>query len=70
MNGDRISIAYGEKNQIRSFRTVNVTTRTERKPKDAKEAPPVELTWSKDLLATFQPNSFQLAKLEQWNDFR
>jgi lipopolysaccharide export system protein LptA len=71
VNGDRVSIAYGERNQIRSFRTVNVATRTEKsKPKDAKEAPPPELTWSKDLLATFQPNSSQLAKLEQWNDFR
>ncbi len=71
VNGDRISISYGEKNQIRSFRTVNVVTRTEKpKPKDAKEPPAPALTWSKDLLATFQPNSSQLAKLEQWNDFR
>jgi len=71
VNGDKVSIAYGERNQIRSFRTVNVATRTEKpKPKDAKEAPPAELTWSKDLLASFQPNSSQLAKLEQWNDFR
>jgi lipopolysaccharide export system protein LptA len=71
MNGERISIAYGEKNQIQSFRSNAVTTRTEKpKPKDAKETPAPELTWSKDLLATFQPNSSQLAKLEQWNDFR
>ena len=71
MNGDRVSIVYGPKNQIQSFRSVNVTTRTE-KPKlaDAKEAPSPELTWSKDLLATFQPNSSQLGKLEQWGNFR
>ena len=71
MNGDRVSIAYGPKNQIQSFRSVNVTTRTE-KPKlpDAKETPAPELTWSKDLLATFQPNSSQLGKLEQWGNFR
>jgi lipopolysaccharide export system protein LptA len=71
MNGDRVSITYGPKNQIQSFRSVNVTTRTE-KPKlpDAKETPVPELTWSKDLLATFQPNSSQLGKLEQWGNFR
>jgi lipopolysaccharide export system protein LptA len=71
MNGDRVSITYGPKNQIQSFRSVNVTTRTE-KPKlpDSKETPAPELTWSKDLLATFQPNSSQLGKLEQWGNFR
>ncbi len=71
MNGDRVAIAYGPKNQIQSFRSVNVTTRTEKpKPADAKEMPAPELTWSKDLLATFQPNSSQLGKLEQWGNFR
>jgi len=71
MNGDRVAIAYGAKNQIQSFRSVNVTTRTE-KPKlpDAKEKPAPELTWSKDLVATFQLNSSQLAKLEQSGSFR
>jgi lipopolysaccharide export system protein LptA len=71
MNGERISIAYGPKNQIQSFRSNAVTTRTVKpKPKDAKETPAPELTWSKDLLATFQPNSSQLDKLEQSGDFR
>jgi lipopolysaccharide export system protein LptA len=71
MNGERIAIAYGPKNQIQSFRSSAVTTRTVKpKPKDAKEAPPPQLTSSKDLRATFQPNSSQLDKLEQWNDFR
>ena len=71
MNGDRVSMVYGPKNLIQSFRSVNVTTRTE-KPKlaDAKEAPAPELTWSKDLQATFQPNSSQLGKLEQSGNFR
>ncbi len=71
MNGERINIAYGEKNQIQTFRSNAVTTRTQKpRAKDAKEDPPVEVTTSKDLLATFQPNSSQLAKLEQWGDFR
>lgn len=71
MNGERLWIAYGPKNQIQTFRSVNVSTRTENaKAKDAKAAPAPSLTWSKDLLATFEPNSSQLSKLEQWNDFR
>jgi lipopolysaccharide export system protein LptA len=71
MNGERIAIAYGPKNQIQSFRSNAVTTKTV-KPKlpDAKETPAPEFTWSKDLFATFLPNSSQLDKLEQYNDFR
>jgi lipopolysaccharide export system protein LptA len=71
MNGDRLSMIYGPNNQIQSFKSVNVATRTQKpKAKDAKVDPPVELTWSKEMAATFQPNSSQLSKLEQWNDFK
>ena len=71
MNGDHLDIAYGPKNQIQSFRSVNVSTRTEKpKPADAKETPAPELTWSKELAATFQPNSSQLGKLDQTGNFR
>jgi len=71
MNGQRIAIAYGENNQIQSFRSNAVSTRTQKpRGKDATTDPPPALTWSKDLLATFQPDSSQLAKLEQWGDFR
>lgn len=71
MNGERIAIAYGPKNQIQSFRSRAVTTRTEKpKEKDAKEAPAPELTWSNEIQATFQPNSSQIAKLEQQGNFR
>lgn len=71
MNGERIAIAYGPKNQIQSFRSNAVTTKTV-KPKlpGAKEAPAPEYTWSKDLFATFVPNSSNLDKLEQYNNFR
>jgi len=71
MNGENIAIAYGPKNQIQSFRATAASTRTVKpKPKDAKETPAPALTWSKDLFATFLPNSSQLDKLEQANDFR
>jgi lipopolysaccharide export system protein LptA len=71
MNGDRIAIAYAPKNQIQSFHSSAVTTRTEKpKPKDAKETPAPELTWSNEIEATFQPNSSQIAKMEQQGNFR
>ena len=71
MNGDHIWIAYGPDNQIQTFRSVNVSTRTE-KPKPANSKQPVapSLTWSKDMMVHFQPKSSQIEKLEQWNDFR
>jgi lipopolysaccharide export system protein LptA len=71
MNGDHIWMAYGPNNTIQSFRSIGVTTRTEKpKEKGAKAAPAPELTWSKNLLATFQPNSSQLASLDQTGNFR
>jgi lipopolysaccharide export system protein LptA len=71
MNGDRIWMVYGPKNMLETARSVNVTTRTENpKAPDAKAAPAPSLTSSKNLLATFQPNSSQLAKLEQWDQFK
>jgi lipopolysaccharide export system protein LptA len=71
MNGDKLWIKYGEKNQLESFKSVNVSTKTQKPtPAGKKEAPPPSLTWSKDLLAAFDPKTSQLSKLEQWNDFR
>jgi lipopolysaccharide export system protein LptA len=71
MNGDHIWMTYGPKNQIQTFRSVAATTRTEKpKLKDAKEPPAPALTWSKNLIATFVPNSSQLATLDQSGEFR
>jgi lipopolysaccharide export system protein LptA len=71
MNGDHIWMTYGPKNTIQSFRSVAVTTRTEKpKLKDAKDAPAPAITSSKNLIATFLPNSSQLAKLDQTGEFR
>jgi lipopolysaccharide export system protein LptA len=71
MNGDHVWMTYGPNNTIQSFRSIAATTRTE-KPKaaDAKEAPAPALTRSKNLVATFLPNSSQLDKLDQTGDFR
>jgi lipopolysaccharide export system protein LptA len=71
MNGGHIWMTYGPNNTIQSFRTVAATTRTE-KPKaaGAKQAPAPSLTWSKNLMATFVPNSSNLQALDQSGDFR
>ncbi len=71
LNGDHIWMAYGPKNTLQSFRSIAVTTRTERpKEKDAKTDPAPELTWSKTMVATFLPNSSKLDQLDQSGEFR
>jgi lipopolysaccharide export system protein LptA len=68
MNGERIYIDYGANNAIRSFRSVQVTTRTESVGKNAKTV--VSVTKSRDLKADFDPQTGQMTRLEQWNDFQ
>jgi lipopolysaccharide export system protein LptA len=69
MKGERISVAYGKENRVQSLRAFTVATRTENPPQNGKPAPPA-LTWSKDLLAEFDPTTGDMKKLEQWTDFR
>ena len=71
LTGDRMWITYGEHNQIRSYRSTNVTTKT-LNPKQAgkTEPPPPVLTWSRNLDATFDPKTNDLAHLDQKDDFR
>jgi lipopolysaccharide export system protein LptA len=66
LKGDRIWIAYGPDNRIQSFRSINAFTRTE---KPGKPAPPPLLTGSQEILATFDPKTSELARLEQKTDF-
>jgi lipopolysaccharide export system protein LptA len=67
VKGDRIWITYGPENRIQSFRTINAFTRTD---KPGMPAPPPMLTQSKELLATFDPKTSELARLEQKTAFR
>ena len=67
VKGDRIWIAYGPENRIQSFKTINAFTRTD---KPGTPPPPPMLTQSKELLATFDPKTSELARLEQKTDFR
>ncbi len=67
LKGDRIWMTYGPDNRIQTFRTINASTRTD---KPGIPAPPPMLTQSKELLATFDPATSELLRLEQKTDFR
>ncbi len=70
LKGDQIWVTYGPANKIQSFRSVNVSTQTQRPPaKPGKPAPPPAFTQSKDILATFDPTTGDLARVEQKTDF-
>jgi len=70
MQGDRIWVAYGRENRIQSVRSVNASTLTERPAKAPKTTPTLTHTQSKDILATFDPNTSELARLEQTTNFQ
>lgn len=71
IQAERLWIQYAESGRPRSLRAVGVATRSEpegSRPEIARRAP-LE-TWSRDLLAEFDPDTGRLARVEQWNDFR
>jgi lipopolysaccharide export system protein LptA len=70
LKGDKVWITYGAENKIESFRSTNVTTRTEKPPTAKEPTPPPAITSSKDILAIFDPKTSELARVEQKNDFR
>jgi lipopolysaccharide export system protein LptA len=70
MQGDRIWVAYGKENRIQSVRSINASTLTEHPPKAPKAAPTLTRTQSKDILATFDPNTSEMIRLEQTTNFR
>ncbi len=70
ISGERMWIAYGDNNQVKSFRAVITTTRSEREPPKGKPPLPPALTWSHDMQAQFDPATGQLSSMEQWPDFR
>ncbi len=71
LTGDRMFIRYGATNQIQSFESTNVSTRTDRpRQPGMKQAPAPALTWSRELKAEFDPKTAQLTRLDQTKDFR
>jgi lipopolysaccharide export system protein LptA len=69
MTGDKIWIKYGDDNRIQSFRSVNVTTRTDKPPENGKPVPPA-FTTSKELLALFDPDTSDVSHLDEKTDFK
>lgn len=70
MTGDKVWIKYGDDNRIESFRSVNVSTRTEKPAEKGKPVPPPGFTTSKEMLATFDPKTSDLSHLDQKSDFK
>jgi lipopolysaccharide export system protein LptA len=70
LHGDHVWIAYGAANRIQSFRSVNVTTRTDNPgPGRGQQARPPTLTASKDFTAAFDPVTSELTHIEQKTGF-
>jgi lipopolysaccharide export system protein LptA len=65
LSGDKFWIAYGAQNRIQSFRSANVKTRTERAPTPKEPMPPPGVTESQEILATFNPTTSELDRIEQ-----
>lgn len=70
LKGDRVWIAYGPDNRIHTLHSINATTRTDKPPTPKEPMPPPAITSSKDILATFDPKTSELARVEQKTDFR
>ncbi len=70
MSADRMWFQYALENRIESMKALKVATRSI-KPKrpGQKEEPPPALTWSKELLASFDPKSGEMRRMEQWEEF-
>ena len=69
LKGDRIWITYGDENRIQSFRSVNVSTRTDKPAAPDKQPPAPAFTTSKEILASFDPKTGDLSRVEQKTDF-
>lgn len=70
MTADKVWIKYGEDNRIQSVRAIDVTTRTDKPAEKGKPAPPPGFTTSKEMLASFDPKSSDLSRLDQKTDFK
>ncbi len=70
MTGDKVWIKYGEDNRIESFKSTNVTTRTDKPGEKGKPVPPPGFTSSKEMLATFDPKTSDMSHLDQKSDFK
>lgn len=70
LKGDKIWITYGAENRIQSFRSINASTRTDKPAAPNKPVPPPRFTRSKEFLATFDPKTSELERVEQKMNFQ
>ena len=69
LRGDDMLITYAPKNHIEGFHATNATTTTDPNAEELKRKRPVSRTSSKDFSARFEPNSSELATMEQTGSF-
>jgi lipopolysaccharide export system protein LptA len=73
ITGKEFLITYGAQNHLDTFHAKDVTTATDpsedERKRDSSGNPGVTHTASRDLLAKFQPNSNEVATIEQTGDF-
>ncbi|HLY20603.1 MAG TPA: LPS export ABC transporter periplasmic protein LptC [Bryobacteraceae bacterium] len=67
--GERMWITYGEQNRVQSFTSINCRTVSDPTPEESARKRPPAVTVSKNVSATFDPKTSQLARMEQWGDF-
>jgi lipopolysaccharide export system protein LptA len=68
--GFRVYMKYGPNNRMQSFTAVeNVTTESRPSELERKKNAAVTRTRSKSLTAEFDPETGQMTRMEQWNDF-
>jgi lipopolysaccharide export system protein LptA len=69
LEGDDMLITYGAQNRIASFHAVNARTATDPNADELKRKRAVAVTSSRDFSARFDPQSSQLASMEQTGNF-
>jgi lipopolysaccharide export system protein LptA len=71
MAAGRMWFRYAEDNRLESMKAIKVATKTVRPERSGKAKVQVPaLTWSDELLASFDPKSGEMRRMEQWDQFR
>ena len=69
LQGDDMLITYAAQNRIESFHSTNIKTTTDPNAEELKHKRAVSITSSKDLAARFDPQTSELASMEQVGNF-
>ncbi|HUP02653.1 MAG TPA: LPS export ABC transporter periplasmic protein LptC, partial [Bryobacteraceae bacterium] len=69
ITGNDMTIAYGDRSRIQSFRTTNAATRTDPTAEERKRNRKTSTTTSRNLAAVFDPKTGKVSSIEQDGDF-